>query len=152
MVRLNLGCGDYKLPGYINCDIRKEVNADLYFDILNSIPLNDESVEEVVATEFLEHFGWRDEIKKVLAEITRVLKRGGSAYFETPNLRKHCEAYLSLPYERGVEFIYGGQRSPYDVHKSGFGAESLKNLLLNYFSDVSVEEKDYSLVAKCKKA
>jgi hypothetical protein len=57
-MRLNLGCGHNKRPGYVNVDLSPECAPDLVLD-LESLPWPwpDDSAEEVVFFHSLEHLG-----------------------------------------------------------------------------------------------
>lgn len=53
--RLNLGCGhDYK-EGWINIDIDPDVKVDIRRDIERGLPFDDNSVDEVLMKDFVEH-------------------------------------------------------------------------------------------------
>jgi SAM-dependent methyltransferase len=83
--KINLGCGFKKIEGFTNIDNRPEVNPDLVCDVLNGLPFDDNSVEYVIASDFLEHI----EIGKtvdVIEEIYRVLKDGGTFESLTPSV------------------------------------------------------------------
>lgn len=82
--KINLGCGSFKLPGYINVDNRKVVKPDILADVLDGLPFDDGELDEVSCTEFLEHFDCV-EVIMVLREIHRVLKKGGLFRFGVPN-------------------------------------------------------------------
>lgn len=85
-MKLNLGCGDKKLIGYVNVDINPDVNPDVLFDIANDglSWVDDESVDEVRAYDFLEHIPLGRTIF-VIEEIYRVLKVGGKFEHHTPS-------------------------------------------------------------------
>lgn len=74
-LKLNLGCGEKYLPGYINCDISPLVKADKYFD-LNQFPypFADESADEILMDNVLEHL---DNIVAVMQELYRILAPHG---------------------------------------------------------------------------
>ncbi len=55
-MKLHLGCGTKKLPGWINIDSVKDVHPDLAHDLRNPFPYPDFSVEEILAEDLLEHF------------------------------------------------------------------------------------------------
>ena len=75
-MKLHLGCGLKKIEGYVNIDIRPDVNPDIIDDIykLNKIPNN--SVDVIYACHVLEHFG-RHEYLNVLKRWFEILKEGG---------------------------------------------------------------------------
>lgn len=95
-VLLDLGCGEmpYKeyildnnknITKYIGVDIdfskdHQIVKPDLYWDG-KVIPMGDNSVDTVIATELFEHI---PNVENILKEIFRVLKKGGVLYFTVP--------------------------------------------------------------------
>lgn len=93
---LDLACGvmPYKeflntssIEVYIGVDLEPteyhhHVKPDYYWDG-KKIPLDDDSVDFVIATEFLEHYF---DTNHVLQEINRVLKPGGTFFFTVPNV------------------------------------------------------------------
>jgi len=84
MLKINLGCGNRKLDGYINIDIDRSVKPDLVHDLQRSIPYPDEFVDHVRAYDFLEHIPIGKTIH-VVDEIWRVLKVGGTFEHFTPS-------------------------------------------------------------------
>ena len=83
-IRLNIGCGYNHKEGYINIDNRSEVNPDLVCDVLKGLPYNNDSVDVVMAHDFLEHIPIGHTIG-VIDEIWRVLKPGGVLDSYTPD-------------------------------------------------------------------
>ncbi|WP_281238868.1 methyltransferase domain-containing protein [Flavobacterium praedii] len=93
---LDLACGvmPYKdflnnsnIETYIGVDLESTeyhntIKPDYYWDG-KKIPLDDASVNFVIATEFLEHYF---DTKHILQEINRVLKPGGTFFFTVPNV------------------------------------------------------------------
>lgn len=74
-MKLNLGCGQKYLAGYVNCDVITEVKADQYFDLnLMPYPLESGCADEIFMDNVLEHL---DNIPRVMEELHRVLKVGG---------------------------------------------------------------------------
>ena len=82
-MKLNLGCGDNLLDGYINVD-KYDKAADVQADITD-LPFEDNSVDKVVAYQVIEHVPYNLN-DKLFAEIFRVLKPGGTAILETPDI------------------------------------------------------------------
>ena len=57
-MRLNLGCGQHKVPGYLNVDKSPECSPDKVVDLEKvPWPFEDSSCEEVLFTHVLEHLG-----------------------------------------------------------------------------------------------
>lgn len=78
-VRLNLGCCDDLLPGFINVDLKPP--ADVLADLSQPWPWADESVDEIRAWDIIEHLP--DKIH-TMNEAWRVLKRGGHISIKVP--------------------------------------------------------------------
>ena len=74
-LKLNLGCGRKYLPGYVNCDVCRDVRADRYFD-LNEFPypFESDSADEILMDNVLEHLV---DVPRVIAELHRMLRPGG---------------------------------------------------------------------------
>lgn len=83
-IKLNLGCGYNHIKSYINIDINLKVNPDMCFDILNGLPFDDDSIDEIRAYDFLEHIPIGKTIQ-VVEEIYRVLKPNGKFEHLTPS-------------------------------------------------------------------
>ncbi|MGQ9369810.1 methyltransferase domain-containing protein [Azospirillum sp. ST 5-10] len=141
-VRLNLGCGDKLLPGYVNVDIadnRAGVRPDVVCDLHRLGDFADDSVDEILAVHVVEHF-WRWEVEDILREWVRVLKPGGRMVLECPNLRSACEAFLKDPNAFGqadargqhtMWVFYGDPqwRDPLMVHRWGYTPETLMQVM-----------------------
>jgi len=119
-MKLNLGGGNQKIPGFINVD---RLNGQ------EAYPLPayaDGSVDEIRASHILEHFGHR-EVPEVLKEWVRVLKPGGVLKIAVPDFdylvqHRHDE----LPLE---SYLMGGQSDQNDYHKSIFSERKLRDLM-----------------------
>jgi len=78
-MRLNLGCCDRHMPGYVNVDICPP--ADVICDLREPWPFRDSSVDEIVAYDIIEHLP--DKIH-TMNEAWRVLKPAGVFDIEVP--------------------------------------------------------------------
>lgn len=121
-LRLNVGAGDDRRPGFISVDLREDV-ADVVAPA-DALPFPDGSAAEVLALDILEHVpSFRTQ--GLLREWHRVLAPGGRLTCRVPNL-----AVLGLLLARGenlaqvIENVYGGHRwgpeGAYDAHHHGF--------------------------------
>lgn len=141
-VKLNLGCGDKILPGFINVDVvtsRAGKEPDVICDLRELTPFADGSVDEVMAIHVVEHF-WRWEIESVLREWLRVLKPGGLMILECPNLLTACQELLADPVKRSRQdgegqrsmwVFYGDPawKDPLMIHRWGYTPQSLAELM-----------------------
>ena len=122
ILKLNLGSGYQKLPGYINIDFRPETGPDLCLDVTAGLPYVDNSIDEVRAFDFLEHIPM-DKTIAVIEEIYRVLKpegkfesftpsTDGRGAFQDPTHRsfwnRNSWFYYSLPAYRNLYGIKAG--------------------------------------------
>ena len=83
-MKINLGCGKRKMPGWINIDSEKNVDPDIIRSIENGLPFQDNSIEVVNARAILEHIK-QGKLTDVMREIYRVLKPGGLLYVMVPH-------------------------------------------------------------------
>ena len=142
VTRLNLGCGDKILRGYINVDVvesRSGLKPDVICDLHKLTPFEDDSVDEILSVHVVEHF-WRWEVVDVLKEWVRVLKPGGVMILECPNLLTAASELLADPESRagpGCEgqrtmwVFYGDPawKDPYMIHRWGYTPGSLRDLM-----------------------
>jgi ubiquinone/menaquinone biosynthesis C-methylase UbiE len=125
-MKLHLGCGTKKIGGYVNIDIRPDVNPDLIDDIskLNNIP--NESVDVIYACHVLEHFG-RYEFMDVLKRWFEVLKKGGILRLSVPDFEKVNEYYNETKdLSKLIGFLYGGQTYKENFHYYTWDFNSLQ--------------------------
>lgn len=90
--RLNLGCGKYLIPGWINADLYR--HADVMFDIRDRWPIPDGRLIGVRLEHVLEHVAYPDEALHVIAECYRVLAPGGTVRVGVPESEKAIRAYV----------------------------------------------------------
>lgn len=82
-VKLNIGCGHFRLEGWINVDIQHLPEVDLVADVTEGLQFSE--AEAVFAEHFLEHLSF-DAAVSFLLEAHRVLRPGGWIRLSTPNL------------------------------------------------------------------
>jgi predicted SAM-dependent methyltransferase len=130
---LNLGCGPFPLPGYVNIDGLDLPGVDVIADLSEALPFEDGAVV-IYASHVLEHFA-TDDVPGRLAEWRRVLREGGSLLIAVPNLDVIAHEILETPgwftppHNPWLGAIYGGQKDEYDFHKTGFTGPWLAHLL-----------------------
>jgi hypothetical protein len=160
MIRLNLGCGSDVKHGYVNVDFRSLSPGIVEAD-LSSFPWQwkDESVDEVLMYDFLEHFPYHT-TKPMLEEVWRILKVGAAVEIQVPDFEQCARAILKLPpyicnrcekevtspisrsgrcsscgvdlrdvADAGVWRLYGGQDYVGNFHQTTFTPELLERVL-----------------------
>lgn len=138
-MKLHLGCGDKKIKGYVNIDIREDVNPDIVDDITVLNQFNDGEVDLIYACHVLEHFG-RHEYLDVLKNWHKKIKKGGKIRLSVPDFEKVCLMYnKGVPLVKLMGFLYGGQTYAKNYHYIGFDFKSLsKDLESIGFENVSI--------------
>jgi SAM-dependent methyltransferase len=88
-VKLNLGCGQNRLDGYVNADRETIVEPDVVMDLEKfPWPFEDNSVDEVAANHVLEHVGARAEVFiGIMQELYRVCRGGALIRIAVPHPR-----------------------------------------------------------------
>jgi len=119
-MKLNYGCGEAKLEGYINIDIEESTKPDLIVD-LRKAPFQYElnSIEEIICTHNLEHIEYKYH-PQVLTEFWRVLiPNKGTLIVAYPEFEKCVKNFLTN--HQGLKdfwraTLYGRQFYPGDYH------------------------------------
>lgn len=97
-IRLNLGCGDKILEGYINVDFaetRKGNKPDVIAD-LRDLQFESDYANEILSVHVIEHFyPW--EAEDLLNHWKKILKPGGRLVLECPNILTAAEMLLKDP-------------------------------------------------------
>lgn len=130
-VKLHLGCFKRKIYGFINVDIRDDVEPDVVDDITKLQKFEDNSVDLIFTSHTLEHVK-REEVHKTLGRWYEVLKPGGKLFVSVPDMQAVCEHYI---YNKDIwllrNFIWGSQKHDYDYHYVGWDFKSLYDDLLS---------------------
>lgn len=79
--KLNLGCGNDKKEGYINCDISPDVNPDKIVNLEKRLPFKANSVSKIMANHVLEH---THNFIPLMHELHRVCKKNAIIKIKTP--------------------------------------------------------------------
>lgn len=111
MIRLNLGCADLPLQGWVNVDMSRSphIKADLVADVLDlSDVIEPGSVDEIYAGHLLEHLA-PTQAEEAIEHWKSLLKPGGILAIVTPDFHAVVEGYLAgdISLDRlNNEFIY----------------------------------------------
>ncbi|HQP10547.1 MAG TPA: methyltransferase domain-containing protein [Candidatus Omnitrophota bacterium] len=151
-MKLHLGCGTNRREGWINIDSVKAVGPDLVHDIRRPLPYGDQTVDEVLAEDLLEHF---DKYLRyvVFYEWARVLKVGGIITLQVPDFKKTLFRYFKFGYDNFVDFIFGENLWGSEVyighfgnHKWGYSQKTLPAFVRLFgIHQVSLERKGLNL-------
>ena len=144
-VKLNLGCGDVYLDGFVNVDLYAE-KADEKLDIRKLDVYQDNSIALILASHVIEHFHW-DETLNIIKEWYRVLLPGGWLVMEFPDATKCFKSFLEIAptnlYLKGQLFpqIIGNSSKPGHEHKTLLWMEHAGMLLKAAgFNDIWINE------------
>lgn len=127
MIKLHLGCGNKKIQGFINVDIRNLNSVDLIEDIKTLKSFTKDSVDLIYASHVLEHIG-RRKYMSVLTRWYNILKNDGVLRIAVPDFEKVVEYYnkhKDLNILRG--FLYGGQDYKENFHYCSWDFNTLSN-------------------------
>lgn len=151
-MKLHLGCGTKKLEGWINIDSVAALQPDLVCDISQPLPYEDQTADEVLAEDLLEHF---DKYLRfvVFYEWVRVLKVGGTVTLQVPDFKKILRKYFKFGYDNFVDFIFGENMwesktyiGHFGNHKWGYSKETLSAFVQLFgVKTVSIETKGLNL-------
>ena len=120
-MRLNLGCGDFPLPGYTNVDLFEP--ADVVGDFRE---MTFENVTFVNMAHVLEHIPWT-QTEGVLRTIHGWMAPGGQLQITVPDMGQ----IMLNPPRDWVRYVYGSQHRPGEAHLAGFTIDSLRHHLGN---------------------
>lgn len=96
-MKIDIGCGLNKQPGYIGIDIADTVDVDIRCDINKGIPLEDNTVEKVIASHSLEHV---QDLMFIMKELYRVCKDRATICIVAPYY--HTSLNMANPYHKQV--------------------------------------------------
>jgi len=94
-LRLNLGCGRFKMDGFVNIDQLEIVEPDLVADA-TKLCYEPNSVDEIYCGHLLEHLSW-DEGQIALKHWLDILKPRGTIRVVVPNFDVLAKRYLDCP-------------------------------------------------------
>jgi hypothetical protein len=156
-MKLHLGCGTKKLPGWVNIDSVAGCKPDLVHDLNNPLPYADESCDEILAEDLLEHF---DKYMRVtiMSDWTRVLKVGGTITLRVPDLEKLVWRFVfrKFTWEGFLDTLFGENMwngrvyiGHYGNHKWGYSKEFVAQFGIEM---TSVETKGLNICFTGRKA
>jgi predicted SAM-dependent methyltransferase len=128
--KINLGCNDTRIEGFNNIDIRESENVDLICDASDLSMFKDGQLEEIYASNILEHFS-HTLTDKILKDWCRTLKKYGTLWISVPDLDHIISSYNKLNYLAPwfINIIYGDQTYNEAYHYTIFNWPTLQNKL-----------------------
>lgn len=140
------------MEGWINIDSVAALQPDLVYDISQSLPYDDLTVDEILAEDLLEHF---DKYLRfvVFYEWVRVLKIGGTMTLQVPDFKKILRKYFKFGYDNFVDFIFGENMwesktyiGHFGNHKWGYSKKTLPEFVKLFgIEPLSIETKGLNL-------
>lgn len=93
LLRVELGAGSRNMDGWVTLDISN--SADIQCDCsIQPLPFADETVNELYASHFLEHFSFPKPMLYILEECKRVLSPDGKLSIAVPDASIYIRAYM----------------------------------------------------------
>lgn len=152
-MKLNLGSGDTKFPGFTSVDLYDDA-ADIKADICE-LPFPDESVEEIICLQTIEHISYA-RTEDMFKEMYRVLEPGGFAHIECPDILYAAEEIVKCEdiEDKWLKHIWGEYYRPWDKnrypdaenhegskHRTGFTFKRIKRICEPIGFDVKLADK-----------
>jgi len=142
LIKLNVGAGRNRLPGYIGVDIVEGKGVDKIAPAWK-LPFATNEVDEIYTHHVIEHISSPD-LDRTLKEFARVLKRGGKLILICPDFEKHLRRWLDGDYTYrwgfGLKMILGYQTHKGQFHTNGFTLKRFRKMLPSYGFEVKVLE------------
>jgi len=98
-VLVNVGCGPFPLPGFVNIDLFRHAPEIIPWDCRWNLPCSDSSARGIRAEHFFEHLEPREEVPAFLADCLRVLEPGGVLRIIVPDCGRLLAAYCKGPHD-----------------------------------------------------
>jgi len=88
-MKLNMGCGARKEPGFLNVDITRDCSPDVIWDMEKTPwPWESNSTDSVLFSHSLEHVGADPQVfKEIIQELYRVCTNGAEVLIRVPHPR-----------------------------------------------------------------
>jgi predicted SAM-dependent methyltransferase len=129
-IKLHLGCGKRKLPGWVGVDSRNDVGADVVADVRYLDHWASGEVAAIYACHVLEHIP-RPHVLPTLRDWHRVLKPGGVLLVSVPDFEQMACLYVNqgISLWRLIGPLCGRQDYPENTHYSVYDYEYLAWML-----------------------
>ncbi len=129
-IRINVGCGEKALDGYLNIDFRELPNVDLVADA-RDLPFEEGTLAEIMSAHLVEHFRQHQFTTVILPHWHSLLRLGGQLRIICPNWAVMLTRVVSGDMsQRDFKILtFGLQDYSGDDHFSMYTPESLAKIL-----------------------
>lgn len=128
-MKLHLGSGNKRIPGFKNVDIRNDVDTDIVADVCDLYMIHNRSVDEIYFCHGMEHLTY-DGAARALKEWRRVLVGGGRLRLSVPDFDKLVQLYGRRGLDKHVRaMICGGMDYEHNIHYSVWTYDVLEHFL-----------------------
>ena len=129
-IKVNLGCGERPLAGYINVDSREVPDVDVVADI-RTLPFEKGSLGEIASAHLVEHFREHEFRRKILPYWMSLLKPGGQIRVICPNWAAMMERLQAgkMTLEQFKLVTFGAQDYEGDDHFAMYTPNTLAKVL-----------------------
>ena len=107
---VNIGCGPFGKPDWVNLDLYSHPNVTLEADTRRSLPLADASCLGIHTEHFLEHLDPVDERPQFLQDCRRCLQPEGVLRVIVPDAELYIKAYLESGWDTLNQIGCGGEK------------------------------------------
>lgn len=140
MKKLNLGCGQFPKPGYVNVDFDPASGAEVLHDLTKApYPFADGEFEHIEADHVLEHL---PDTMAVMREMVRMLRPGGTIDIRVPHFSR---GFTHWDHKRGFDVGFPLYFQP--DFKGGYSGIELElvNMRLTWFAQPWLKREVFSL-------
>jgi len=147
--KLNLGCGNQRVSGYIGSDIFMCNGVDEIYS-MDKIPYKDSTIDGIYSEHALEHLEFL-KVECALKEWYRVLKNDCELILKIPDFELCCQCYLNPPEQAlkevdfnvdlakqwfkytifGIQESLAGEPNEAQTHRSGYSKSEIKKTIEN---------------------
>lgn len=107
MLKLEIGPGEHKIPGFYTLNIVKTPITDFVANVQKELPFDDETFDIVYTSHMLEHIVWYKQ-DEILRNIFRIIKRGGHLDVWVPDALKIARAFVDAELNGSDDFTQDG--------------------------------------------
>jgi len=138
MLNIEFGSGPNPTPGFLSTDVNCSHKVDFCGEPWK-LDIENDSVDTFLALGVMEHLEY-DNFDKTLSFVNKKLKKGGSFFFDVPDITIWARYLVDFYDNKDVPFeedhiwatLYGWQRWKGDEHKSGWSKRKILEQVNKY--------------------